>query len=357
MSCNLLHMASTKKVTSLFQCSNTGGCAAKLNPRDLEKIVGSLAPRLADPRLLTDFSGNEDAAVYLLTPDTALVLTVDVIAPAIDNPVQYGQIAAANALSDVYAMGGTPTLCLSILAYPEVLDLMVVEQIVKGADEKIQEAGALLVGGHTVKNDHVLFGIAVVGRINPNRIWRNSGACQGDAIIATKPVGTGVVFSALRHGSDISDGAAEAVRWSTELNKRAVDALSPFEIHAATDITGFGLLGHALEIARASGVTCTLDSCAVPHIVSALEMYEMGLSTSITAKNIAFIADDLKVSGDIPSSLLSLLHDPQTNGGLLITMASDRAHEAVQALLSVGLDRSCIIGAVGRMQEKHLILE
>lgn len=348
-------METIKHNQTLFHFSTTGGCAAKLNAGDLHQIIGSLSP-LVDRRLLTDFRGNEDAAVYELTADKAIIATVDVIAPPVADANLYGQIAAANSLSDVYAMGGRPLLCLSILGVPEGLGCSLAKEIVAGANQKAVEAGTLLAGGHTVRNSQLLFGLAAIGIVHPAQIWTNSRARGGDAIIISKPIGMGVLFSALRQGLMTTDDLSEAVGCATALNQIAADVLSNFPIHAVTDITGFGVLGHALEITKASGVTFHINSKVVPIFHPAIQLYEQGIRTSITMDNLELVNDHLYRS-DMQYALLQVLVDPQTNGGLLVTLPGEIAGDALYALHNAGVCRAAIIGTVSEFNGKQIILE
>ena len=349
-------MQNTSRNPLLYKYSKTAGCAAKYDPSKLLKILESLTTE-PDGNLLTGFYGNEDAAVYKLTEEIALVFTIDVIAPPVDDPNIFGQIAAANSISDIYAMGGHPFLCLSILCLPEEIDCIIAKEILAGANQKIKEASALLVGGHTVRSENILFGLAVIGRITPTDLWRNCGAQEGDSLILTKPIGSGVLFSALRGEVLAQEDISDAVQWSTTLNRTAAETLRRFEIHAVTDITGFGLLGHALEMAKGAHVTFQISEHSIPIMKNAIEMYDKGIETGITAKNISFVYDYLHVSKFIPYSNIQLLHDPQTNGGLLISVLNSQALDVVQALKAVGLNQTKIIGRVLQFDKKHLVLE
>jgi selenide,water dikinase len=342
--------------TYLYKYCKSGGCAAKLNPSDLKKIVAAL-PRREHPDLLGDFSGNEDAAVYRLDADSALVATVDVIAPPVGEPVTFGRIAAANAVSDIYAMGARPLLCLGIFMVPEDLPIAEASAILRGADEVIAESGAFLGGGHTVVGSQLFFGLAVFGRARTEQLWRNGGARHGDALVLTKPIGMGVLFSAFRRGKLPPDGVADAVRWAATLNARAAEVLAHFPVHAATDVTGFGLVGHALEIARASGVMCTIRTRDVPILDMAIEMYERDLETSITAHNISYAKEELLMCSSTPEALLQVLHDPQTNGGLLASVPVEVAPAVVSGLRAAGLERAAIIGSIDAPGTKSLVLQ
>ena len=232
-------------------------------------------PRKSDPNLLVGFETSDDAGVYRLGEDTAIVVTADFITPPVDDPFTFGRIGAANSLSDVYAMGGRPVACLNLIGFPsEDLGPEVLHGIVEGALSKITEAGAVLAGGHTTNDDEPKFGLSVTGVVHPDRYWRNAGARPGDALILTKPIGSGVIFNANLKGLLSREALEETLAVLTELNRTAAETLARFDVHAATDITGFGLAGHALEMARGSGVTLEIDVDSVPTLPEALEMYE-----------------------------------------------------------------------------------
>jgi len=280
----------------------------------LDRILPGV-PRLKDPNLLVGFETSDDAGVYKLTPECALVQTADFFTPIVDDPATFGAIAAANSLSDIYAMGGTPLTALSILCYPAKGDLDDLEAILRGGGEKLIEAGCALVGGHSVNDDEIKFGYAVTGTVHPERIWTNAGARPGDVLILTKPVGTGVVATALKRGIATEADVEAATDWMLRLNRCE---LSP---HAATDITGFGLIGHAREMALASAVTLEIDSLAVPLLPGALRYAAEGAQPGGLKNNREFAGSCVHARGVIPAELEALLYDPQTSGGLLLALA------------------------------------
>jgi selenide,water dikinase len=291
-----------------------GGCAAKYSAARLEELLKGFAPAEAE-NLLVGLDPADDAAVYRLDDERALVFTVDFFPPLVDDPTLFGRIAATNALNDVFAMGGTPLLALSIAAFPEELDTDVVATVFSAADEQVRAAGAILAGGHTIRDAEPKYGLAVVGTVHPDGLWPKSGARPGDAVFLTKPLGTGLVLAAK---GDIG----EAARWMTTLNDRAAEALRPFSPNAVTDVTGFGLFGHTHEVADRSGVRITLDANALPALEGALEAARAGIRTGGDPRNREFAP----VDGDgVAEELLALGYDAQTAGGLLVSLPADKA--------------------------------
>lgn len=276
-------------------------------------------PRLQDPNLLVGFETSDDAGVYKLTPDCALVQTADFFTPIVDDPATFGAIAAANALSDVYAMGGTPLTALSILCYPGDGDLEDLEAILRGGGEKLIEAGCVLAGGHSVKDDEIKFGYAITGTVHPDRVWTNAGARPGDWLVLTKPLGTGVITTALKRGIAAEEHVEAAIQSMLRLNR------CELQPSGATDITGFGLLGHAREMALASKVTLEIDTAAVPLLPGALRYAAEGAQPGGLKSNREFAGECVRVRGVIPSELEALLYDPQTSGGLLLALADPPA--------------------------------
>ena len=277
-------------------------------------------PRVANSNVLVGFDTSDDAGVYRLTPELALVQTVDFFAPIVDDPFTFGAIAAANALSDVYAMGGAPISALSILAWPAKGDLEDLEEILKGGASKIHEAGAVLLGGHSVSDDEVKFGYAVTGTIHPARILTNAGAQSGDALVLTKPLGTGVITTALKRGIARPEHVAASVESMLKLNREACEWMLRLKAHACTDVTGFGLLGHAREMAVASGATLEINVQNLDYLPGALEYASSGALPGGLHRNREFVSPFVE-GGEANH----LLYDPQTSGGLLISMDSDDA--------------------------------
>ena len=290
---------------------------------------------------------------------TAIVLTVDVITPPLDDPFLYGQIAAANALSDVYAMGGKPVACLDLVGFPDgKLGDDVLHAIVAGAVDKITEAGAVLAGGHTTDDDEPKFGLSVVGTVHPDRIWKNIGAQPGDAVVLTKPIGSGVLFNANLKGLVSAAALDECIRTITTLNKTAAEVLHGFHPHAVTDVTGFGLAGHTMEMARGSGVTVRIDTESVPLMREALAMYEHGVKTGANLGNRNMVSERTRFVRDAAPWEREIWFDPQTSGGLLIAIAESEAHRLLDELAAAGVRDARRIGSVERYDgAHHLIFE
>ena len=311
--------AAPAKLTDLVTC---GGCAAKYPAARLEELLHGLVPTEAED-LLVGLAPSDDAAVYRLDDERALVFTLDFFPPLVDDPAAYGTIAATNALNDVFAMGGTPLLALSIAAFPEELPLEVVASVFAGADAQVREAGAFLAGGHTLRDPEPKYGLAVVGTAPPDAIWTKAGARPGDVLFLTKPLGTGLVLHGAKRGLVSADATEQAVALMCVLNRDAADALRPFAPHAVTDVTGFGLLGHAHEVAARSGVRLRIDAAVLPALPGALDVAAGGERTGGDERNRAFAAADVEGADD---AVVALAYDPQTAGGLLAAVAPE--HEA-----------------------------
>ena len=315
-------------------------------------------PRQTDPNVLVGFETNDDAGVYKLADNLALVQTVDFFTPIVDDPHLYGQIAAANSLSDVYAMGGRPISALSIVGFPEKGDPDVLEQIIRGGLAKMIEAGCSVVGGHSIRDDDMKFGYAVTGVINPQRVWRNVGAQPGDALLLTKALGTGVIATALKKGRASDDAVAASAASMTRLNRAAAEALlevdalagdAPRPIHAVTDITGFGLLGHAQEMAAGSGVSLEIQHAQAAYLPGAVEAARAGHLAGGLKNNREFVGDCAGFAAAVPEEFRNLLYDPQTSGGLLVAISSEIADAALAALAQ----RSVAARAIGHVIPKR----
>jgi selenide, water dikinase len=296
------------------------GCAAKLSPRILDRVLPGI-PRVSNANVLVGFDTSDDAGVYRIGPDLALVQTVDFFTPIVDDPATFGAIAATNALSDVYAMGGTPVTALSILAWPGTGDIDDLEQILRGGAEKIHEAGAVILGGHSLNDPEIKFGYAVTGTIHPDRIYTNAAARAGDVLLFTKKIGTGVISTALKQGIAKTADVEASIESMTTLNREAAAALEGLEVHAVTDVTGFGLIGHAREMAMGSGVTLEIEAGAVRLLSGAIEYARAGAISGGLKNNREFAASCVEGSSEFDD----LLYDPQTSGGLLISIAAQDA--------------------------------
>lgn len=305
---------------------------------------------------MVGFENSDDAGVYRLDDEKALVTTADFITPPVDDPYLFGQIGAANSLSDVYAMGGRPLTCLNLIGFPtDQLPPETLQGIVAGALSKITEAGAVLAGGHTTADDEPKFGLAVTGIVHPQKYWRNGGARPGDALVLTKPIGSGVLFNANLRGWVSDEAMRRCLEVLVTLNRAAAETLADFEVHAATDVTGFGLAGHAFEMARASALSLEIETDRVPRMDEALEMYEKGVSTGVNAENRALVEDATHFGPALTAAQRELLVDPQTSGGLLVAVPDNEADDLLQALHANGVTDAARIGRTRPLQEHHLI--
>ena len=326
-------------MVKLTDLATAGGCAAKYSAARLEELLRGFVPAEAE-NLLVGLDPADDAAVYKLDDDRALVFTIDFFPPIVDDPDDFGAIAATNALNDVFAMGGTPLLALSVAALPEELPTDVVRAIFDGAERQVRAAGALLAGGHTIRDAEPKYGLAVVGTVSPRGLWPKAGAQPGDALYLTKPLGTALVLGGARRGLAELD---VAVGWMRMLNREAADVLRPFTPNAVTDVTGFGLLGHAHEMAERSGVRIELDAARLPAMDGALAAARAGVSTAGTRNNKAFANVEL---GDVGPDIVELAYDPQTAGGLLVSLPRDRGPALEAEFARAGL----FLARVGRVQ-------
>ncbi len=308
------------KLTKLAKCA---GCGAKVGAGVLSQLLEGIRVH-SDPNLLVGFDKSDDASVYKVSDELALVQTVDFFPPIADDPYLFGQIAATNALSDVYAMGGEPKLCLNIMAVPESMPKEAVHQMLRGGYDKVYEAGALITGGHSILDDEPKYGLCVTGFVHPDKVLTNSGAKPGDVLLLTKPIGIGVLSTAQKAEMLSSEGAELMYRLMTTLNRSARDAMVKYRVHACTDITGFGLLGHGFEMAQGSDVTLTIDVGAIDLIPEALELAKMGILPAGMYRNRTFAEPGVDV-GDTELAKQDLLFDPQTAGGLLIAVAAEDA--------------------------------
>ena len=297
----------------------------------LAQVVRNL-PRFADPNLLVGADHFDDAGVYKLDASTALVLTVDFFPPLVDDPYQFGRIAAANSLSDIYAMGARPLTVLNIVGFPDKeLPVEILGEILRGGAERVAAAGAVVAGGHSVRDSEIKFGLSVTGLVHPDRILTNGGAKVGDVLVLTKPIGSGVLTTAAKKGLISESDLAEAIDIMTDLNRGACEAALEVGVHAATDITGFGLIGHAHEMAEASGVTIEIDAKSVPLMARTFELARGGTVTRAAASNLEHLGDRFTAKG-VDETLVKVLADAQTSGGLLLAVAPDRVGALVASL-------------------------
>ena len=309
-------------------------------------------PNHRDPNLLVGYETRDDAGVYRLNDELAIITTTDFITPPVDDPYLYGQIAAANAMSDVYAMGGRPIVCLNIVAFPaKKLELEILHQIIAGALNKITEAEAVLAGGHSIEDDEPKFGLAVTGVVHPEKFWTNKGARPGDVLILTKPIGSGVIFNANLKKWVSQEALGECLEILTTLNKTAAETMEQFDIHAATDVTGFGLAGHCWEMATASDVRMDINLDEVPIMREALQMYKKGMNTGMNASNRQMVEENVRFEKKLPDWHGEIVYDPQTSGGLLAAVPESSGEDLLKALEDAGVDQARIIGRVIERQD------
>src|SRR5919199_1350437 len=336
------------KLTDLASC---GGCAAKYSAARLEELLAGFVPVEAE-NLLVGLAPADDAAVYKLDDERALIFTLDFFPPVVDDPADYGAIAATNALNDVFAMGGTPLLALSIAAFPEELPIEMLAKIFAAADAQVRAAGGLLAGGHTIRDNEPKYGLAVVGTVHPSGVWQKNAAKPGDALFLTKPLGTGLIMTGYKKGLAGSMQLDRAVRWMKTMNRAAAEALRPPAPNAVTDVTGFGLFGHAHEVAERSGVRVRLESERFPAIDGALDMARHDVRTSGDPRNRDFAARHVQIAGGVSESLVAIGYDPQTAGGLLISLPREKAPVVEAEFMAKGL----FVRRVGAVEEGSGVL-
>ncbi|HLI77951.1 MAG TPA: selenide, water dikinase SelD [Acidobacteriaceae bacterium] len=342
----------------LTQQVKAGGCASKLAPGTLSAVLGRL-PRQVNPNLLVGFETADDAGVYRLSATEALVQTVDFFTPMVDDPFTYGRIAATNALSDVYAMGGRAVTALSLVCFPQDGDPDVLEQIMRGGLSVMEEAGCVVLGGHSVRDNEIKFGYAVTGLVHPDRVLKNTGAQAGDALVFTKAVGTGVITTALKQGKAEAVWVDAAIASMTTLNRRAAEiAVQPgFGVHAMTDVTGFGLMGHGRELAFGSGVRLVIDANAVQVLPGALESIALGCVPAglLANRDYAGCVVEETEGSAVRDGLRTVLYDPQTAGGLLMSADAAQAEALVAELRAAGYAAAGVIGNVVAGSPKILL--
>lgn len=305
-------------------------------------------PKFSSEALLVGFEASDDAAVYKLNKEQAIIQTLDFFTPIVDDPYDFGAIAATNALSDVYAMGGKPVLAMNIVGFPNCLDYTILKEIMRGGADKVKEAGALLVGGHSIEDNEPKYGLSVMGIVAPEKVWRNSGAKPGDLLILTKPLGMGILTTALKESMLDDDVRVSITKVMTTLNKIPVDLIEAHDIlvNACTDVTGFGLLGHALEMANGSKVSLIIKASAVPMLNEAISLAEMGIIPGGTYKNMKHASPHVERLGDIDEAVMDVLYDPQTSGGLLLSIPHEDAYRLMKELSTHYTLQFSIIGKV-----------
>ena len=340
----------------LTEFSKSAGCAAKIGPGVLAEVVGRL-PSAVDENLIVGVETADDAAVYRVSDEVALIKTVDFFPPMVDDPYTFGQIAAANALSDVYAMGGEPRLALNVVAFPNCLGAEVLGEILAGGASKVHEAGAVLAGGHSINDEEPKYGLCVSGFVHPDRIWKNGGAQAGDVLLLTKPLGVGLINTAVKAGMASAEAEKKAVESMSCLNKMAMEVLREAEVHSCTDVTGFGLTGHALETARASKASLVIETKKLEVLPDALFYASMGLVPEGTYRNKEFNKKDVRIEEQVDEALEDLVFDPQTSGGLLVSLPGRDAEMVLRKLEQAGYPlKAGIVGFVTDLQDKYLLI-
>jgi selenide,water dikinase len=342
--------------TDLLQMVEQGGCSSKIPPKQLEEILNHLLLP-SDPNILVNIDTHDDAGVYKINDDLALVLTTDFFPPVCSDPYEFGEIAAANSISDVYAMGGTPVLALNIMMFPSSkLSVDVYSEILRGGFDKAAEAGVKIIGGHTIDDSPPKYGLAVVGFVHPGKLITNARSNPGDWLVLTKPVGTGIITAAHRLGMSSKSELNEAKRLMKLLNRSGADVMKLFNISAATDITGFGLAGHALKMARASGVSMNIDMGKVPLIGNAWNLVDDGCIPGASFSNLEYAENEISFASDLDYNLKMIAFDAQTSGGLLISVPAGEKEILVSELINTGLVHASVIGEVTPRREKLLYL-
>jgi selenide, water dikinase len=341
----------------LLQMVEYGGCSAKISPKQLEEILKYL-PLPNDPDILVDIDTHDDAGVYRVNDELALVLTTDFFPPVCSDPYEFGQIAAVNSISDVYAMGGDPVLALNIMMFPAAkLPMEVYAEILKGGFDKATEAGVRIIGGHTIDDFPPKYGLAVVGYIHPDKIITNAGARSGDHLILTKPIGTGIIMAGQRLGMTSEADVIEAKSQMKQLNKSGAEVMKKYNIRGATDITGYGLAGHALKMAKASGVTITIEMNKIPLIGNSYKLIDEGCIPGASFRNLEYAEKDISFAPDLDYNLKMIAFDAQTSGGLLFCAPEEKIDQIITDLKNAGLPYSKIVGYVTGKKEKHIFLD
>jgi selenide,water dikinase len=340
----------------LLETVEYGGCSAKLSPEQLADALNDL-PQIRHERLLVDISTHDDAGVWKLTDDIALIQTTDFFPPICSDPYEFGQISAANALSDVYAMGGKPINALNIVMFPQArIPLDVLKDILRGGMDKVTESGAVIVGGHTIDDYPPKYGLAVTGIAHPSEITTNAAARPGESLILTKAIGTGILVAGHRIGEARPEAYRAAIESMKQLNKGGAEIMNRHGVHCATDVTGFGLLGHALKLANASGVTIEFNAGAAPFMDDAYRLADMGCIPGASFRNQSFAQEQCEFEDNFDYNLKMLMFDPQTSGGLLFTVAHEKAPGVIADLKECGYPHAAVIAETTPRQAKTLII-
>lgn len=347
-------METNVKLTKLASCA---GCGAKVGAGTLSRMLEGFQSHY-DPNLIVGYDKSDDASVYRLSDTQAIIQTLDFFPPIVDDPYRYGQIAATNALSDIYAMGGEPKLALNIMCIPEKMDKDTVHEILRGGYDKAYEAGAIITGGHTIHGSEPLYGLSVSGFVHPDKVLTNSAAKPGDALILTKPLGVGIITTAAKAELTTPELMEKIYLQMLTLNKYARNIMVKYNVHSCTDVTGFSLMGHSFEMAQGSEVTIHIQADKVPFHAEATEFAEMGLIPAGAYRNRQFAQHGVQAAPHISRAMMDILYDPQTSGGLLFALPKEEAEACVQELASAeNVPCAAIIGYVTDKQDASLIIE
>ena len=346
------------KSVKLTQLTKSAGWAAKIGPKDLAKALEKI-PQKYHENLIVGYEHSDDAAVYKIDNDKALIQTLDFFTPVVDDPYLFGSIAAANSLSDIYAMGGKPILAMNIVCFPNCLDMEMLGEILRGGYEKVAESGAILVGGHSVEDDEPKYGLSVTGMTNPKNVLTNAGAKEGDLLVLTKPLGSGILNTAIKGDIIEKSHYEEVVKIMSHLNMYAAIPFEKLKVHAVTDITGFGLIGHLVEMAKGSNTTIVIETKTIPVIDGAFDYAKMGIIPAGMYNNREYFEHEVIYQNDkFKSSILcDILYDPQTSGGLLVSLPESEAIEYMKILNSTQAIKCEIIGRVTSKKDKYIVLE
>jgi selenide, water dikinase len=346
-----------ENIMDFLKLVESGGCSAKLSASDLAEALKVL-PKNNDKRLLVDIDTHDDAGVYQLTDDLALIQTTDFFPPVCSDPYDFGQVAAANALSDVYAMGGTPITAMNLVMFPgKDIPMEMLGQLLKGGSDKVAESGALIVGGHTITDDIPKYGLAVTGLVHPKKVITNANAKPNDKLILTKPLGTGVIVSAKKVDACSEELYGQALTTMKQLNKEGAQIMQDFGVESATDVTGFGLLGHALKMAQASDVTMKIYSEQVPVIKGVYDLVDAGCITCSMYRNQDYVAEHVNFNRDLDINLKMILLDAITSGGLLMAVKPEQVDDVLSSLQKAGFAESAVIGEVADKEGFSIIVK
>ena len=345
-------MEAEVKLTKLAKCA---GCGAKVGAGTLVHMLEGFKSH-TDERLIVGYDKSDDASVYVINEDTALIQTTDFFPPIVDDPYLYGQIAAANAISDVYAMGGTPKLALNIMCLSETMDKATVSEVLRGGYDKAYEAGVIITGGHTINGAEPIYGLAVSGFVHPDKVLKNSSAKPGDVLILTKPLGIGILTTSAKADMVDDEVCQRIYKQMATLNKTARDIMVKYPVHSCTDVTGFSLLGHSFEMAQGSGCTIHIKADQVPYHPEAYELAEMGFIPAGAYRNREYVAGGIEVKEGITRAMQDIMYDPQTSGGLLIAVDKEAADDLFTELKE-SIPQAAIVGYVTEMEPAYIVIE